>query len=113
MAYPAAESTLLAMLKGDSSPDKVLAIKAMVSREVPGGNVLLIETIKGGDSDASKEAVKSLYFTATTDDLRSLCAAAAATDNAELRRSLVSICSRIATRIDTDEARELVKPLSE
>jgi HEAT repeat protein len=113
MAYPAAESTLLAMLKGDSNPDKVLAIKAMVSREVPGGNVLLIETIKGGDSDASKEAVKSLYFTATTDDLRSLCAAAAATDNAELRRSLVSICSRIATRIDTDEARELVKPLSE
>lgn len=111
MSYPAAETTLLAMLKGDSSPDKLLAIKAVVFRQLPDASAILLEIIKGADPAASKEAMKSLYFIASIDELRSLCAATAAVQDADLRRSLVSISTRIATRINTDEARELVKDL--
>lgn len=111
MSYPAAETTLVAMLKGDSSPDKLLAIKAVVFRQLPDASAILLEIIKGADPAASKEAMKSLYLIASFDELRSLCAATAAVPDAELRRSLVSISTRIATRINTDEARELVKDL--
>lgn len=111
MSYPAAETTLVAMLKGDSSPDKLLAIKAVVFRQLPDASAILLEIIKGADPAASKEAMKSLYFIASFDELRSLCAATAAVQDADLRRSLVSISTRIATRINTDEARELVKDL--
>ncbi|MEI8037758.1 MAG: HEAT repeat domain-containing protein [Verrucomicrobiota bacterium] len=111
MSYPAAESTLLAMLKGDSSADKVLAIKALVSRQVPDANAILVQTIKGSDPDAAKEAMKTFYYTAGVDDLGTLCALTTATENPDLRRNLASICSRIATRINTDEARALVKDL--
>lgn len=111
MTYPAAETTLLAMLKGNSSPDKILALKAMVSRQVPEASAILLFVIKGADKDASKEAMKTLYFTASIDDLRSLCAATAATQDPDLHKGLVSICSRIATRIKTPEALALVKDL--
>ena len=111
MSYPAVETTLLAMLKGDSSADKVLAIKALVSRQVPDANSILVQIIKGTDPDAAKEAMKTLYYTAGVADLSTLCALATATENADLRRNLVAICSRIATRINTDAARSLVKDL--
>ncbi len=109
--YPAAAIDLLATLKGGSSPDKVLAIKALNSVQVPDASAILLEIVKGPDQAASKEAMKTLYFIASTDDLRTLSAVAAATTEPELHKSLVSISSRIATRIDTDEARELVKDL--
>ncbi len=109
--YPAAASDLLAILKGGSGPDKILAIKALNSVQVPDASTILLEIVKGQDQVASKEAMKTLYFIASTDDLGTLCTAAAATNEPELRKSLVSISSRIATRIDTDEARELVKDL--
>ncbi len=109
--FPAAESTLTAMLKGDNSAAKVLAVKALAFRQLPDGNAILLEIVKGSDLAAFKEALRVLYATASIDDLRALCTQAAATENAELRRSIVSICSRIATRLNTDEARELVKTL--
>jgi HEAT repeat protein len=109
--YPAAASDLLATLQGGSGPDKVLAIKALNSVQVPDASTILLEIVKGPDQAASKEAMKTLYFIASTDDLRTLSAAAAATTEPELRKSLVSISSRIATRINTDEARDLVKDL--
>lgn len=111
MTYPAAEATLLAMLKGSSSPDRILALKAMVARQLPEANTILLDIIKGGDKDAAKEAMKTLYPTATIDDLRTLCAAATATQDADLRKNLVSICSRIASRLKTPEALALVKDL--
>ncbi len=110
MKFPAAESALLTMLKG-SSEEKILAFKAMLCIHVTNaGNVLTTE-IKAADSATMKEAMKSLYFIATIDDLRSLCALATATKEAEVKSSLSSLCTRIATRLNTDEARELVKSL--
>jgi HEAT repeat protein len=109
--YPEGQAALLAMLKGGSSQDKVLAIKALNSVQVPDACAILLEIVKGPDQAASKEAVKTLYFIASVDDLRTLSAAAAATTEPELRKNLVSISSRIATRINTDEARDLVKDL--
>ncbi len=109
--FPAAESSLLAMIKGDSSPEKILAVKAMAFRQVAGSNELLIDTIFGSDASASTEAMKVLYFTASLDDLRTLSTKAAAIQDAEKKKSVASIFSKIATRLNTDEARELVKPL--
>ena len=111
MDYPAAESALFAMLKGDSSPDKVLAIKALLSRQLPDANAILLEIIKGNDDAASKEAMRSLYFTATLEDLKILCATSTEPDHAALRTSIHSICKRIATRLNTEEANDLVKSL--
>ena len=111
MTYPAATSSLLAMLKGDSSPDKILAIKAMNSVQVPDAGAVLIGVIKGPDPAASKEAMKTLYFIASIEDLRVLSADAAAATDAELRKELISISSRIANRFNTEEARALVKEL--
>lgn len=109
--YPAAEAELLGQLRDTSTAVRVLAIKAVVFRQVPGANGILIEIIAGSDPVASKEAMKSLYFTATLDDLRALYSRATATQDAEMRKSITAICSKIATRIDTAEARDLVKPL--
>lgn len=111
MNYPEADSELLAMLKGNSEPMKVLAIKAVVVRRIPGASDILIDAIGGGDAAVAKEAVKSLYFTATIDDLRSLCAKAAATSDAARKKSLSGLASKVASRIDSDEARELVARL--
>ena len=111
MNYPAADDELLAMLKGDSSPAKVLAIKAVVVRQIPGASGILIDAITGSDAAAAKEAVKSLYFIATIDDLRVLCTRAAAAEDAAQKKSLSGLASKLATRLDTDEARELVAAL--
>lgn len=111
MDYPAAEATLLSMLKADSSPEKVLAIKALLSRQVPDANAILLEIITGPDEAASKEAMRTLYFTASLEDLKTLCTAATAPDHAALRDSLTSISKRIATRLNTEEANNVVKSL--
>ena len=111
MNYPAAAATLLEMLKGNSTENRILAIKAVAYRQVPGANAPLLSIIGGADQNATREAVKVLYFTATLEDLRTLCATAKSTDNANLRKMLTSICTKIAGRINTDEARALVQPL--
>jgi HEAT repeat protein len=109
--YPEGQTALLALLKGGSSPDKILAIKALSSVQVPEACAILLEIVKGPDQAASKEAMKTLYFIASTDDLRTLSAAAAAATEPEHRKNLASISSRIASRINTDEAHDLVKDL--
>ena len=111
MAYPAAPNKLTALLKGTSSSEKILAIKAMNSVQVPDAGVLLIEILKGPDPLAAKEAMKTLYFIASMEDLRLLTADATAATDVELRKDLISISSRIATRLNTAEAGDLVKDL--
>jgi len=109
--FPDAEATLLTMLKGASSPDKILALKAIVTRPLPEIGMVLINIITGSDEAAAKEAMKSFYFTASLDDLRALCAEATSTADADKKKSLNSIASRIATRINTEEAAALAKSL--
>ena len=111
MAYPAAPNKLTAILKGSSSSEKILAIKALNSVQVPDAGVLLIEILKGPDPLAAKEAMKTLYFIASMEDLRLLTADATAATDVELRKDLISISSRIATRLNTAEAGDLVKDL--
>lgn len=111
MPYADAEATLLRLLKAPSGPEKLLAIKAMASRQVDGGSTALVELIRSGDAETAKEAMKTLYFIASIDDLGRLCAAATTTEDQNLRGSLVSICNRIATRLKTPEASGLVKDL--
>ena len=110
--YQAGPDALIARLKGGSGPDQILAIKALNSLQVPDASALLMEIIAGPDPSASREAMKTLYFIASMDDLRVLAAKASGTTDAEVRKNLVSISSRIATRINTDEARDLVKDLN-
>ncbi len=109
--YPDAEATLLAMLKSASSLDKVLALKAIVTRPLPEISSVLIAILKGTDEAAAKEAVKSLYFTASLDDLRALCAEASSAPDADLKKSLTATAARIASRMNTEEAAALVKSL--
>jgi HEAT repeat protein len=109
MNYPEAGSALLTLLKDGPSEEKITAIKAVVVRQVPGANEVLIDILTSDDTAASREAMKSLYFTATLDDLRVLVAKAAVTNDTAKKNSLGSINSKIADRIDTDEARALVK----
>lgn len=109
MKFPAAGAVLLAMLKDGSSEEKILAIKAVVLRQVPGANEVPINNLTSDDAAVSREAIKSLYFTATIDDLKSSVAKAAATKDAVRKNSLDSIYFKIATRIGNDEARACVK----
>lgn len=111
MAYPEADSALTAMLQGSSSPAKLLAVKALVFRQVPGAPALLMSIVKGSDEAAAKEALKTIYAGAGLDELKALCQEAATTTNASLRPSLISVCSKIAGRINTSEAKDLVKAL--
>jgi len=110
-AYPQADATLLAMLKGAPGPQQITAIKAAAVRHLPGANEILIQILAGGDEASAREATRTLYFTASLDDLRKLCETAAATQDEARRKSLVSTCTRIAGRIGGEEAKALLKPL--
>ena len=109
-AYPEADSVLLANLKDGSGDARLAAIKAAPIRAIPGGNAILIEILAGSDEEAAREALKSLYFTASIDDLRTLCAKATTTEEPQ-RKSLVAACTRIAGRLGSEEAMTLIKPL--
>lgn len=111
MAYPEADSALTAMLQGSSSSDKLLAVKALAFRQVPGAPALLMDIVRGSDEAAAKEALKTIYAGAGIDELKALCQEAVTTPNAALRPSLFSVCSKIASRINTSEAKDLVKAL--
>lgn len=112
MDYAGADTALIAMLKGNSSADKVLAVKAAAHRQLPGVNALLLDILKSEDKDAAREAMKTIYFVATLDDLRTMATAAkSATDDGK-KRMLTSLCKKVADRINTDEARTLVEGLN-
>ncbi|MBC8126162.1 MAG: HEAT repeat domain-containing protein [Gloeobacteraceae cyanobacterium ES-bin-144] len=112
MNFPAAESTLLALLNGPSSPEKIFAIKAMLYCRVTDAGNVLMALIKGSDQGAAKESMKTLYFIATLDDLRALSALAIVTQDSSLKNSLAGLSSKIAARLNTDEAREILKSLN-
>lgn len=108
-AFPEADGTLLAMLKGAAGPQQIAAIKAAAVRHLPGANEILIQIITSSDEAAAREATRTLYFTASIDDLRKLCETAAATQDEARRKSLVATCTRIANRIGSEEAKALLK----
>lgn len=107
MDFKSADDVLAKMLKTGSSDEKVLAIKGVGNRMVPGSNAMLLEIIESNEQPAAKEALRTIYFLATLDDLRAMCGLA---KSGEIK-GLNSTCSKIATRIGGDEAAALVKGL--
>jgi len=110
MDYDGGEAALLGMLNGDSSDDKVLAVKAANFRQVAGVNAILLKIILGSDEAAAKEAHRTIYSTATLDDLRAMCDAAKSAGDPQ-KKALASTCAKIAKRIGGDEAQKLVEGL--
>lgn len=111
LAYPAADAALLALIKGAPGPDKLLALKAAAYRFLPGINPLLVACLLGSDQEASKEAMKTLYFTATIDDLRRLAAAAKSATDPKVAADVTALCSKIASRLDSPEAKQAIEGL--
>jgi HEAT repeat protein len=112
MNYPAAEATLLAAITRTApGPDKLLGLKAAAYRHLPGINPLLLKVIGGTDEEAAKEAMKTLYFTATLDDLRTLAGTAKSATDPKAAASLASLCRRIATRLEAPEALQVIESL--
>lgn len=103
--FDGADARLAALVGGEPSPDAVLAIKALAHRALPDSGTMLLRWITGDDEASAKEAMRALYFTATTDDLRALCDTARA--RPEKLATLASLCTRIADRLDTEEARAM------
>jgi HEAT repeat protein len=111
MAFSEAADSLIAILKGNSVPEKILAIKALAVVHLPDAGTTLIQLIKGSDLGAAKEAMKTLYFISSMEDLRVLSSDATVASDPKLRKDLISISARIATRMNTPAAADLVKDL--
>lgn len=111
LPYPDAEAELSGMLKGDSSEDKILAVKALAFRHIDGAGAALLGIVKGDNEAAAREALKTLYEIAGENELGSLAdMARAASDPAE-KKLLASVCARIAERLESGGAKALVKEL--
>jgi len=108
---PAADEFLLGKIQGPASPEKVLAIKAAASRLIPGVRPLLVQSILSDEKQSAQESMKTLYAIGGIEELKTLCAAATSTTDAALRGSLASFCKRLATRLATDEAKQLADAL--
>lgn len=111
MDFPDGAAVLQGMLNGDSSEDKVLAIKAINYRRLENTNALLLGLISGSDKAAAQEAMKTLYSSASIDDLVKLCTAASSSADPDTKKRLTALCKKIAKRLDSDEARKLVEGL--
>jgi HEAT repeat protein len=111
MVAPGADEALLASIQGPAGPGKQLAIKAAASRSLPGVLPLLVTVIQGPEKEAAQEAMKSLYAIGGITELKTLCAAAQAATDPQIRGSLTSFCKRLATRLGTDEAKQLADGL--
>ncbi|MCU0749283.1 MAG: HEAT repeat domain-containing protein [Akkermansiaceae bacterium] len=108
---PGADESLLAAIQGPAGPAKQLAIKAAASRSLPGVLPMLVNLIQGPEKDAAQEAMRSLYAIGGIDELKTLCAASQAATDAQVRSSLGSFCKRLASRLGTDEAKQLAESL--
>lgn len=108
---PGANEFLLAGIQGPAGPEKQLAIKAAAFRTLPGVRPILVAIVQGNEKEAAQEAMKSLYAIGGIEELKALCAAATSTTDAALRGSLASFCKRLATRLGTDEAKQLANAL--
>ena len=111
MDYDQANTALLGMLKGSDSDAKTLAAKAMAHRQVPGANTVLLDVIKGSDQNAAKQAMKTIFATATIDDLKAIVATAKASTDDGQKRMLTAASTKIADRLGTDEAKQLAESL--
>jgi HEAT repeat protein len=111
MKYAGGEKFLLRMLEGDSSDDRILAIKALEYRYVDRANERLIQRIGKMDKASTQEALKRLVTSATQSEFEQLCGIARKTTEQDLRKLLNSLCTRIAERLDTEEARALATEL--
>ncbi len=111
MPYAAAESELVAMLKGDNSDAKRNAIKAATYRKIDGLNAILIDIVKGSDKNAGKDALKMLFTTATVADLEAIVSAAKASTDTAQQKMMYAASKKIAERIGTDAATKLVEGL--
>lgn len=109
---PGAEEFLLAKLQGPTSPEKSLAIKAAGFRTLPGARPILLQIIQAGEKAPAQEAMKTLYAIGGIEELKTLSAAATAATDPQLRASLTSFCKRLASRLGTDEARQLADALN-
>jgi len=103
--FDGADAQLASLVGGEPSPDALLAIKALAHRALPDSGAILLRWISSDDEASAKEAMRALYFTATIDDLRALCDAARS--RPEKPATLTSLCTRIADRLDTEEARAM------
>jgi HEAT repeat protein len=104
---PGANEILLGAIQGPAGPEKVLAIKAAASRMLPGVRPLLVQIITSGESDSTQEAMKTLYAIGGIEELKALCTAATSTTDAALRGRLASFSKRLASRLGTEEAKQL------
>jgi HEAT repeat protein len=107
ISAPGADEFLLEKIQGPTSPEKLLAIKASAFRVLPGVRPLLIQIAQSGEKEAAQEAMKTLYAIGGIEELKTLCAAATSTTDPKLRGSLASFCKRLASRLGTDEAKQL------
>lgn len=108
---PGADEFLLEKIQGAASREKTLAIKAAASRSLSGVRPMLVQIIQTGEKDSSQEAMKTLYAIGGIEELKALCAAASSATDPKLRGSLTSFCKRLATRLATDEAKQLAEAL--
>jgi HEAT repeat protein len=108
---PGADEFLLAGLQGPAGPGKLLAIKAAAFRTMPGVRPMLVKIIQGSDKEPAQEAMKTLYVIGGIEELGTLCAAVTSATDPQSRASLTSFCKRLATRLATDEAKQLVEAL--
>ncbi|MEP4078110.1 HEAT repeat domain-containing protein [Haloferula sp.] len=109
MDFDGGEALLAKMIEGDSSEDRILAIKALNYRQVSDANALLLGVLSSADKAAAQEAMKSLYASATIDDLAKLCEAAGSASDGDTKKQLTSLCKKIASRLKSDEANKLVE----
>ena len=108
---PGANEFLLAGIQGPVGPEKLLAIRAAASRTLPGVLPILVAIVQAGEKEPAQEAMKTLYSIGGIEELKALCAAATATTDAALHGSLTSFCKRLASRLATDEAKQLANAL--
>lgn len=109
---PGADEALLAGIQGPAGPEKLLAIKAAASRSLPGVLPLLVAFIQGSEKESAQEAMKSLYAIGGIEELKTLCTAAQSVTDPQIRGSLTSFCKRLASRLGTDEAKQLAEALN-
>ncbi len=108
---PGADEFLLAGIQGSAGPEKLQAIKAAASRSLPDVLPMLVRVIQGPEKEATQEAMRSLYAIGGIAELKTLCAAAQSATDPQVRGSLASFCKRLASRLGTDEAKQLAEAI--
>jgi hypothetical protein len=104
-------SILASMLTGDSKEDTILAIRSVSKYEVADSDAILMKLLGSDEASIAQEAMKVIYGKASLVELKQLCSIVLETEDEKKRKKLVSLCRKIAKRIDSDEAQTLVQGL--